>query len=114
VTLAKAGVQARPLSLLRTACTVKAWLLSLRWWGRSNSRPASAAVKVQAGLPKLQLAAFKAAGVLLATPSTAGVVVVTCTLTVVLPLPDGMLKAVPAGQATEPPVAPRVPVTPPV
>ena len=110
--LAKAGVQTVLLSLLRTALMLTVCATSATWLGTSKTKPASAAVKVQAGLPKLQLSALLAAGVLLATPSTVAVVVVACRLTVVLLLPEAMLNAAVAGQFTLPPVACRVPLTP--
>ena len=110
--LAKAGVQAVLLSLLRTALTLTVWAVSLTWLGTSNRKPASAALKVQLGAPKLQVVALDAAGVLLLVPSSVAAVVVACRLTVVVLLPAAMLKLAPAGQTTLPPVALSVPVTP--
>ena len=116
VTLANAGVHAAELSDLRTAVSVNGTDSSARWFGTSNSRPLSAAVNVHDGLPKLQVLLLLADGATPAVPSTVLPGVVCCRSHVTELLPEGMLKAAPAGQFTTMPVpvAVRVPVTPPV
>src|SRR5689334_16205978 len=115
LTLAKAGVQLNALSDLRTAFTLTVCEASAKWSGTVNWRPASTAVKVQAGLPKLQVVALLGVTLKLDAPNTTLPAVVTCTLLVVVLAPAAIVKFAPLGQTTlGVPVAVSVPVRPPV
>ena len=116
LTLANAGTHTAALSDLRTALTFTVCSASATWFGTSNTKPLSAAVKLQPGLPKLQLVVLVGTGAAPLAPNTTLPTLVTCTVVVTVPLPAGMLKAAPPGQLTvmPAPVAVSVPVAPPV
>src|ERR1700741_3042123 len=97
LTLANAGTQTAALSDLRTAVMLKLCEASAAWCGTSNSRPASAAVKVQAGLPKLQGVALVGDWLRPGGPKKTRPADTTCASSVVLLAPEAMLKFAPEG-----------------
>jgi hypothetical protein len=81
--------------------------------GAETRNPAKAEVKVQLGLPKLQVVTLDGTELGALIPNTTLPAVVTCTLLVVVLLPEAMEKPVPPDQLTVGvPVADIVPVTP--
>ena len=70
LTLPNAGTQSAELSALRTALMATVWVASATWFATLKRKPASAALKVHAGAPKLHVVALAAAGARPLKPST--------------------------------------------
>src|SRR5690349_1032965 len=99
LTFANAGTQTPALSDLRTALSLKVCAVSETWSGIAelNTSPESAAVKVQAGLPKLQVVELVADWLRLVVPKTTLPAETTWALSVVLLEPEAMVKFAPEG-----------------
>ena len=109
VTLANAGVQARLLSALRTARTVRVCDCSAVWLGACSTKPLSAELKVQLGEPKLHVVAARTEGEMTVAPMVAlpTVVIWKFLVTELLPRPMTKREPEPLPLVPGPPAAPE-------